>query len=75
MWAFVRLAIAAVVIFTASQIVGRSPEAKERIREMMAIDDCKENQKRPSLDRATARVIITCEMLEARYETKHGRKP
>jgi hypothetical protein len=75
-WILGGIVAAVVILFLAGLAVGKSPEAQERIAATMAIDDCWKDQKRPSNDPATARLVAgTCELLESRFETKYGRNP
>lgn len=64
----------AVMIF--GSIASNSPEGQERSRDRQAIESCWDQQKRKSLDPATARfVAATCERLESDFRTKHQRNP
>lgn len=56
--------------------MGSTPEARERGTIRRAIEACWTDQKRPSLDPATARLAAaTCERMEADFVEKYGVKP
>lgn len=56
--------------------MGSTPEARERGTLRSAIESCWKDQKRASLDQATARFLAsTCERMESDFTAKYGIKP
>lgn len=75
-WLITGLALAAIALFFTGLVASKLPRAKRRMNDMMAIDECWERQRRPSLEPEDARLFArVCEAMESRYEQKHGLKP
>lgn len=56
--------------------IGSTPGARERGTVRLAIENCWKEQKRPSMDPATARFLAsTCERMENDFTSKYGVKP
>lgn len=62
--------------FVFAMIAGSSPEAKEKAKDRDTIEFCWGEQKRPSLDPDTARLMAgACEKMESDFRQKYGVNP